>query len=294
MLKTKELNRFSDDSKETVQKLGKIELFELGEVYNRIQALTRKTVMLHLRNMLNGFNGAEVQDQKSIRDLVHAVLYREEGSLPRCKAGTDPMAIWSLQSERNNSKREKERIRFHFAKVARWRPIPKFSNCRRMDWRILSICGFALVNWFLAQSYKKRAWNIWEQSYSWRQRSRNKVGTDKEPTRFLTSNSPPHRDNSRMERRIRTFPNNCGSDNVQWRKNKIGTSMDKLELEQLVTIFFLFNLVDATRMARIGTWWTFSKVRRSSMMFSTVSLTSTSDSPCKRRECQKLQRIARI
>ena len=36
-------------------------------------------------------------------------------------------------------------------------------------------------------------------------------------------------------------------------KSKIETSMEKLELEQLVTIFFflLFNLVEATRMARM-------------------------------------------
>ena len=43
------------------------------------QVLDTRTVLLHLRNMFNAFSGAEAQNQKSIRDLVHSLLYREEG-----------------------------------------------------------------------------------------------------------------------------------------------------------------------------------------------------------------------
>ena len=41
------------------------------------QVLAR-TVTLHLRDMFNAFNGAEAQDQASIRNLVNSVLHREE------------------------------------------------------------------------------------------------------------------------------------------------------------------------------------------------------------------------
>ena len=53
--------------------------------------------------------------------------------------------------------------------MAQRRIVLKLSSRRRTDWRILSIFGFAHVNWFLIDSYKKRAWKIWEQSDSWRQ-----------------------------------------------------------------------------------------------------------------------------
>ena len=111
----------------------------------------------------------------------------------RCKAWTSRMAMWSLQSERFQTRCEKKVTRFHLAKVARWRSFPKFSNCRRMGWRILSICGLPLVNWFHIHSYKNWAWKMWEQSYSWRQWSRTQVGTNEEQTRYLTCSSPSRR-----------------------------------------------------------------------------------------------------
>ena len=65
-LKIKEegdFNRFNEESKKTIQNLRKIELFEVGEVFQEhtvlivCQVLARGTVILHLRNMFHAFNG---------------------------------------------------------------------------------------------------------------------------------------------------------------------------------------------------------------------------------------------
>ena len=74
------------------------------------RVLARRTVIQHLRNMFNAFNGAEAQDQESIRDLVHSVLHREEELFAKCEARTIPRAERSLQSERFNSKRTEEEM----------------------------------------------------------------------------------------------------------------------------------------------------------------------------------------
>ena len=57
--KTGAFNTFSEESKKTIQKLGKIELLELAEV----SVLARKTVILHLRDILKAFERTEAQDK---------------------------------------------------------------------------------------------------------------------------------------------------------------------------------------------------------------------------------------
>ena len=42
------------------------------------QVLARRTVILHLRNMFNAFNGTDAQGIASIRNLVNSVLHREQ------------------------------------------------------------------------------------------------------------------------------------------------------------------------------------------------------------------------
>ena len=119
-----------------------------------------------------------------------------------------------------------------------------------MDQRILSIIGFAHVNWFLIHCHMERARKVWEQSYSWRQRSRTNAWTNEEQGRFPTSRSPIYRcetaGGKTKSAHHKTFSSNR-------RKSTIGTSMETMGMEQLVTIFFLlFNLVDATGMARMA------------------------------------------
>ena len=60
-----QFNRFRDESKKTIHKVGKFELFELGEVCTKIQ-------------MCQAFEGTDAQDQGSIRSLVNSLLHREK------------------------------------------------------------------------------------------------------------------------------------------------------------------------------------------------------------------------
>ena len=83
-----------NQKKKNIFNLGKIELFELGEVSTTTQCkvLDRRTVTLHLRNTFEAFEGTEAQDKESTRNLVNSAF-------ARCKAWTDPRAVRSLQSE---------------------------------------------------------------------------------------------------------------------------------------------------------------------------------------------------
>ena len=135
----------------------------------------------------------------------------------------------TLQRERFKSKRTEEEIFVDFGQMAQRRIVLKLSSRRRTDWRILSIFGFAPVNWFLIDSYKKRAWKIWEQSDSWRHWWRTKAKTNEEQTRLLTSSSPPHRNKTASGKaesvHSQTFSIPTTSN---WRESEFGTSMRKL------------------------------------------------------------------
>ena len=84
------------------------------------QVLARRTVILHLRNMFNAFNGTEAQDIASIRNLVNSVLHREQ-EFARCKEWTDPTAV--RQSKRVNSTRVEERIFVDYEQMAQRRVV---------------------------------------------------------------------------------------------------------------------------------------------------------------------------
>ena len=84
------------------------------------QVLARRTVILHLRNMFNAFNGTETQGIASIRNLVNSVLHREK-EFARCKEWTDPTAV--RQSKRVNSTRVEERIFVDYEQMAQRRVV---------------------------------------------------------------------------------------------------------------------------------------------------------------------------
>ena len=103
--KTGVFNTFSEEPKKTFQKLGKIEVFELGDVFfeNTVpcvrQVLARRTVIWHLRNMFQAFQRTEAQNKGSLGNLVNSSLCGKEDLFARCKAWTVPVVVRSLQSE---------------------------------------------------------------------------------------------------------------------------------------------------------------------------------------------------
>ena len=91
------LNRFSGESKRTIQRLGNIELYEFGEISKNTMAsvlkvLARGITILLMWSMPHAFARTKAQDQKSIGDLVYSVLRRENGLLMRSETWTEPVA----------------------------------------------------------------------------------------------------------------------------------------------------------------------------------------------------------
>ena len=97
--KTGKFNRFSEESKKTIHRLGKLNWMHWEKFRRKHSArhapstCLRGTAILHIWFVLHSFLGTEAQDQKSIRDLVFSVLHRENGLLTRSKTCAEPMAI---------------------------------------------------------------------------------------------------------------------------------------------------------------------------------------------------------
>ena len=70
-------------------------------------------------SMPHALAGTQAQDQKSIGDLVHSVLRRENGLLTRSEKWAEPVAIRSLESERCKATCGKEISQNHLAEMAK-------------------------------------------------------------------------------------------------------------------------------------------------------------------------------
>ena len=148
-------NRSSKESKKTIQRLGKSNCM-IWEMFPRKHS-ARPAPSVGLRDWLYCTCGVCLRPSpeqkrkiKSQFDVLSIPYYTvENGLLTRSKTWAEPVAIWSLESERYKAKCAKERTRFHFGKMARWRKVSTFSNCCWMDRGVLPILGFNCVCWHL-------------------------------------------------------------------------------------------------------------------------------------------------
>ena len=108
--KTGKLNRFSEESKKTIHKIGKDKMVSIGKGFQEnivlimCQVLVRRTVILHLRSMFSVFNGSEAQEKESIRNLVNSVLHRVKKIIGEVQSTDDPknyMIISKRMSQRD-------------------------------------------------------------------------------------------------------------------------------------------------------------------------------------------------
>ena len=151
-------------------KVGKDRISWIGKSFNentvRVlrQVLARRTGLLLLRTLSKAYERVEAKDKGTISRLVKFLLHSEEELFARCKAMDEPKS--STITLKRMNQRDMRRRKTFSSVTGRWhrdKPIPKISNCRRMDRRTLSTFGFAHGNWFFLHSYAERASTIWEQ-----------------------------------------------------------------------------------------------------------------------------------
>ena len=174
--KTGENNTFSEESKKTIQKWRKIELFAWREVSTEIvsvlcQVLPRRTVILHWRNMLEAFARTEAQDKGTIW-IANPLLHCEKNYSRGAKYGRSQEQYGHFNA--NESMRHAKKKIFESI-TARFQKDELYRNSQ-------SIFGFGHGNCF--QIYAERAPAIWEQVLSRRQWSRSETWTNEEKGRF--------------------------------------------------------------------------------------------------------------
>ena len=161
----------------------------------------------------------------------------------------------TFQSEWINTRRRKGK---NFSSITeRFRKdeiLPKFSARHRMDRRTLSTFGLAHDNWFLMHSYAERAsatWRLvssgsqWSRTEAWINERKGNI-TCKRCTKFWFCED-------KWGIQINISLNIYDSESDQLKNVKGWNCRWNVGMEQLVSILslsLLFNLVDATRMAR--------------------------------------------
>ena len=204
--------------------------------------------------MFQAFERTETQYDGIIWRFVRFLLHCEKEIFARSKTWTIPRAVRSFQSEWINATREEETLFVHYEKILERWSVPKFSARQWMDRRTLSTYWFSHGHWFLKYSNRKER-TRYENTYTL---GVNGQGPKPGPMK-KRADYPQAVNKVLVLRRQAENPNPYVPEHftiptaTNWRTWKIGTAMEKLEMDQLVSIFFLlFNLVYATRKASMA------------------------------------------
>ena len=155
----RKINKFSEELKRTIQRLGNIVLYKLGEISKttQYQACSKVlSIQLLMWSMPHALAGTLAQDQKSIRDPFYSVPRRENQLLTSSETWAEPIAVWSLESKRCKTQCGKEQSQNHLVELAKTMRSIGTPNNSRLERGIMDSIASADISYVATWSERSR------------------------------------------------------------------------------------------------------------------------------------------